>query len=48
MSFEEQIVPKDRYPSMEATVFIIFEIFYQQLRFENWGISHGAKLFDRF
>ena len=43
-SFEEQIMSKDKYPSifsrrMEAIVFIIRHIFFRNERgFENWGI----------
>ena len=43
MSFEERIMPKDKYPSifahqMEAFVFIILKIFSQRAQFEKWGI----------
>ena len=49
MSFEEQITSKDKYasivsPQMEATVFIILQIFHfcNTRSFQNWGISLGC------
>ena len=44
MSYEEQIMSKDKYPSIfsrqiEAIVFII--VFFATRRFENWGMSLG-------
>ena len=51
MSFEEQIMSKDEYPSiflpqMEAIVFIILQIFFRNARsFENWGIFLGIPQF---
>ena len=48
VSFEEQIMSKDRYPSifspqMEAIVFIILQIFFatRAVFFENWGIFNN-------
>ena len=46
MCFEEQIVSKDKYPSLylpqnEAILFIILQIFFTMRSFENWGISLG-------
>ena len=44
VSYEEQIMSKDKYPSifspqMASIVFIILQIFFRNARsFENWGI----------
>ena len=44
VSYEEQIMSKDKYPSifspqMETIVFIILQIFFAtRLNFQNWGI----------
>ena len=43
MSFAEQVMSKDKYPSifspqMKTNVFIILQIFYATRGFENWGI----------
>ena len=44
VSYEEQIMPKDKYPSifspqMATIVFIILQIVFRNARsFENWGI----------
>jgi len=47
VSFEEQIMFKDKYPGifsrqMEAIVFLILHTFFRNMHgFENWGISLG-------
>ena len=49
MSYEEQIMSKDKYPNifspqMETIVFIILQISFRNARsFENWGISLAIK-----
>ena len=47
VSYEEEIISKDKYPStfslqMEAIVFIILQIFFRNARnFQNWGIFNN-------
>ena len=53
MSYEEEIMSKDKYPIMfslqtEAIVFSIFQIFSATRGFENWGIlSHITQFWLR-
>ena len=53
MSFEEQIMSKDRYPSMfsrqmEATVFMILEIFFATNAVFNIELRNITRIFTSF